>query len=108
MTAATWHARIRSPGTVLLAAAFALLLFSRRSAQLLSPQVWDEDGTYVLAGLLARGWASLAEPVNGYLILVPKLVSALSLSVSFYHYPLVSTLVAWCVIVAVSAITRPS
>ena len=97
----------RLSGTAALGALFALLLFSRRPAQLLSPQVWNEDGTHVLAGLLARGWASLVEPVNGLVIVVPRLVSAVSLWISFYHYPLVSTLISWSLIVAVGiAIAR--
>jgi hypothetical protein len=91
----------------LLAAAFLLLLFSRRPEQLLSPQVWSEDGIHVLGDLLSRGWGSIADPLYDYLLLVPKLVSALSLWISFYHYPLVSTLLSWTVIVAVGvAIAR--
>jgi hypothetical protein len=100
-----WPARRLPAG--LLAAAFLLLLFSRRPEQLLSPQVWSEDGIHVLGDLLSRGWGSIADPLYDYLLLVPKLVSALSLWISFYHYPLVSTLLSWTVIVAVGvAIAR--
>jgi len=91
----------------MLAAAFLLLLFSRRPAQLLSPQVWSEDGLHVVGDLLSHGWWSIAYPLYDYLLVVPRLVSAVSLWISFYYYPLVSTLVSWSVIVAVGvAIAR--
>ena len=97
----------RTLPAVLLAAAFLLLLFSRRPAQLLSPQVWSEDGLHVVADLLSHGWWSIAYPLYDYLLVVPRLVSAVSLWISFYYYPLVSTLVSWSVIVAVGvAIAR--
>jgi hypothetical protein len=93
---------------VLLFALFFGLLYLRRSAQLLHPQVWDEDGTMILPGLIDHGLKSLFYPVNGYLILLPKLISAISLLVSGLYYPLVSTLISWifivyvCITIAVS------
>ncbi len=80
---------------------FFLLLYWRRSAQLLHPQVWDEDGTQIIPGLLVHGWKSLFYPVNGYLIFVPKLISAVSLSISGLYYPLISTILAWIFVVGV-------
>ena len=79
---------------VLLFLGFMLILFSRRQAQWSSPQVWSEDGVLVLAGFFKHGWLSLLEPVNGYLITVPKLVSKLSLSLSALYYPIVSTVLS--------------
>jgi hypothetical protein len=93
---------------VFLFAIFFSLLFLRRWAQLLHPQVWDEDGTQILIGFVDHGFKSLAYPVNGYLILVPKLISLVSLSVSGLYYPLISTIITWifivciCVAIAVS------
>ncbi len=84
-----------------LIALFFSLLYVRRSIQLLHPQVWDEDGTQVLPALLDHGLKSLFYPVNGYLILVPKLISAISLAVSGIYYPLVSTIITWAFIVGV-------
>jgi hypothetical protein len=86
---------------VLLFGLFFFLLYLRRSEQLLHPQVWDEDGTQTLPGLIDHGVKSLFFPVNGYLILVPKLISAISLSVSGVYYPLVSTVITWIFIVGV-------
>ncbi len=93
-----------------LFALFFFLLYLRRSAQLLHPQVWDEDGTQIIPGLLDHGLRSLFYPVNGYLILVPKLISAISLSISGLYYPLVSTVITWffiigvCIAIAISPI----
>jgi hypothetical protein len=90
--------------------AFLALLYFRRSAQLLNPQVWDEDGAKIIPGLLQHGLISLAYPVEGYLIVVPKIISAVSLWISGLYYPLVSTILAWiftawvCVRIAVSPI----
>ncbi len=78
---------------------FFLLLFSRRSAQLLSPQVWNEDGAENTAGgipgnilaFIRDGWWSIFEPVNGYLITIPKFITNLSLTFTIYEYPIFST-----------------
>lgn len=74
---------------------FVGLLMSRRWWQIVSPQVWDEDGTQVIFGFMTQGWLALFESVNGYSIVVPKIISMISLWVSFLHYPLVSTILAW-------------
>lgn len=84
--------------------AFLFLLGTRRWQQLISPQIWDEDGVGVngaklggsnLADYIAHGWSAVFDPVNGYLITVPKLISGLSLLISISHYPIISTVLAW-------------
>lgn len=85
----------------LLFVLFFALLYMRRSPQLLHPQVWDEDGTRIIPGFLDHGLASLAFPVGGYLVLVPKLISGISLAISGVYYPVVSTIVTWLVILAI-------
>lgn len=107
------HVRVRGPGLtpvqrwspVARIAALALtllcLLLSRRWCQIISPQVWDEDGTQIIHRFLAQGWASIFEPVNGYLVLTPKLISAFSLWISILYYPLISTVLSWAFIVSV-------
>jgi hypothetical protein len=86
------------------------LLWLRRSEQMLHPQVWDEDGVLIIPGLLSHGLRSIFDPVGGYLVLVPKLISAASLGISGLYYPLVSTIFAWaftagvCVAISVSPI----
>ena len=81
-----------------MTAVLLLLLASRRWDQLLWPQVWDEDGPRNIHDFVVNGLASLFYPVNGYLITVPKLISALALSISFSRYPMVSTVFAWAFI----------
>jgi hypothetical protein len=56
-----------APGLV---GATVVVLFLRRPDQFLSPYIWVEDGTIVLPAFAARGWWSILEPVNGYLICV--------------------------------------
>jgi hypothetical protein len=78
-----------------------ILLLTRAWPRLLYPQVWDEDGTRNLPGFFQNGLADLFEPLNGYLILVPKLITMSAASISFSQYPLISTLLAWGVTLAV-------
>ena len=80
---------------------FFILLASRRWEQLVSPQVWDEDGRDIIYGFIHYGWSEFLTPVNGYLITLPKMITALSLEVSFLYYPLVSTVLAWVFILLV-------
>jgi hypothetical protein len=101
--------------TICGATTFFLLLFSRRWQQLLNPQVWDEDGTPVpslpgkatylggsnLSDYINHGWHSFFSPVNGYLILVPKIISRISLLTGLINYPIVSTSLSWLFIVLV-------
>lgn len=88
------------------------LIFLRARDRILNPQVWDEDaginpgwyGTDALPNLLSyikNGFESLLLPVNGYLILTPKLITIISSSISIYYYPLLSTGLAWLCITAV-------
>jgi hypothetical protein len=74
-----------------------LLLLLRAWPRLMHPEVWDEDGTRNLAGFLTFGFADVGNTVNGYLILVPKLLTMLAASVSITFYPLTSTILAWAV-----------
>jgi hypothetical protein len=85
---------------LLLLVLLFVLLASRRWSQLASPQVWDEEGA-MIGGFLEHGWNDLLRPLNGYLLLVPKLIVGVSLAVSLSHYPAVATGLAWAVILAV-------
>src|SRR5690348_7298014 len=80
---------------------FLSLLYLRRSAQLLNPQIWSEDGEQIIPGFLNHGLASFAIPVNGYLITVSKLIMGLSLMMSSLLLPLISTLLTWLFIAGV-------
>jgi hypothetical protein len=79
---------------------FFLILYARRSAQLLHPQVWDEDGLVIMRDLIQAGPASILWPLNGYLLVIPRTITFLALSVSVSYYPLISTLLAWAFTIA--------
>jgi hypothetical protein len=77
------------------------LLFVRAWTRILYPEVWDEDGTRNLFGYINNGFLDIFEPVNGYLIVVPKLITFVSAQVSIIQYPLISTVLAWILIFSV-------
>ncbi|HEY4990279.1 MAG TPA: hypothetical protein VII09_10755 [Opitutaceae bacterium] len=80
-------------GATFLFVLFLGLLASRRWEQFKSPQVWCEDGR-IISGFIANGWREFLLPVNGYLILVPKIITRASLAISTFYYPIVSTVLA--------------
>ena len=73
---------------------FLCLLCTRRWQQLVAPEVWNEDAL-IMNTFISLGARTFLEPVAGYLITVPKLISAISLKISFLYYPLISTVLAW-------------
>ena len=80
---------------LIMSLVFFILLYLRRGEQLLSPEIWNEDGTQNFISFLNHGWMNLLEPVSGYLITVPKLITNISLSISALYYPEISTYLAW-------------
>lgn len=86
-----------------------IILITRRGAQLFSPHIWDEDGVTItphgglgnIPGFLENSWLSLFEPVNGYLLFIPKIITGISLNISFIQYPIISTIIAWIFIIYV-------
>lgn len=89
---------------------FLALLASRCWIQLISPQVWVEDGTVVIPGLINHGWKFLTYPINGYIILIPKIITAISLFVSFVNYPIISTIISFIfiILVAIAVVFSPT
>ena len=79
---------------ILVLLAFSLLLL-RAWPRLIYPEVWIEDGTENIYGLVNYGSIDIFRPVGGYLVLVPKFITLISLWVSFVYYPLISTILAW-------------
>jgi hypothetical protein len=63
------------------------MLFARRPDQFLHPYIWVEDGFYTL-GFVARdgGW-TIIEPLNGYLIVAPKIISYAAYKISLVWAP---------------------
>jgi hypothetical protein len=88
--------RISKLALSLFAALIAILiLFSRRGATILQPQVWSEDGYIVIPQFYKYGWESIFIPVQGYLITIPRLISNATLTIAPVDYPFISTLMAW-------------
>jgi len=76
------------------------ILFARRYAQMLDPQVWDEEGR-IITQMVASGPLCFFTPMNGYLILLPRILAFLALLVPMREYPRVGVMLAWMVIVAI-------
>jgi hypothetical protein len=62
------------------------VLFWRRPDQFLAPFLWAEEST-ILGEYAERGWASIAQPVQGYHILVSRLVTTAAFQLSFARAP---------------------
>jgi hypothetical protein len=62
------------------------VLFWRRPDQFLLPMVWAEEST-IVGEYAARGWASIAEPIQGYHILATRLITTAALQLSFAQAP---------------------
>lgn len=94
----------------LLVILFFILLYFRRGQQFLYPEVWQEDGVINIVSFIENGWMNLFEPVAGYLITVPKLITNISMSISFLYYPEISTYLTWffTIFVALSVIYSPT
>ncbi|RPH41068.1 MAG: hypothetical protein EHM87_20670 [Burkholderiales bacterium] len=83
--------------------AFVLLL-ARAWPRARWPDVWGEDGTEFLRGYFEHGAAFVLEPVAGYLILVPKLITLAAVQVGLSVYPEVSIALAWVATVAIACV----
>ena len=71
-----------------------ILLAVRAWPRLLYPEVWNEDAGN-LYGFFNNGISDLLTPVNGYLIVIPKIITMISAIISFNAYPLISIILAW-------------
>ena len=94
----------------ILSLIFFILLFARRGAQLLNPHIWNEDGPFNMTSFMLHGWHSLYEPTQGYLVLIPKLITNISLSTSFIYYPEISTYLTWLttILIALLVVYTPT
>lgn len=72
----------------------AVLIAIRRWPQLVSPDVWVEDGTLVIPSFVNHGWIGLFDPVAGYLVIPSKFISFVALNITFSHYAMASTILA--------------
>ncbi len=58
------------------------IIISRRSDMLLNAQPWSEDSMYFLRDAMYLGWKSFITPYAGYLHLIPRALTMLSLYIS--------------------------
>lgn len=83
------HRAYRSCNPTVVWASTALLccveIFLRRPGALLYAQPWAEDGGVFISQGLRYGFQSVLLPYNGYLHLIPRLVSLLAISVSQWN-----------------------
>jgi hypothetical protein len=90
-TVNAWLEKRGARDALLVLLVFVLLL-ARRWQQYARPQVWDEEGTIIIREFVDRGLSAFLLPVHDYHVLVSKIISWISLQVSFLYYPVVSTL----------------
>jgi len=77
------------------------LLLLRAWSRFFYPTVWVEDGFINLSGFLARGLHFFTEPQNGYYFVLPKIITALSASISVYFYPELTTALTFIITIAI-------
>lgn len=64
-----------------------LILFIRRPLQLIHPDVWVEDGAIYVPDVFTFGFGSIFRPINGYLSVIPRFFTWLSLLFPLEWYP---------------------
>jgi hypothetical protein len=99
----------RASKVSLLILATVLILFARRPDQFLHPTLWVED-TVILREYVNHGWWSLLEPLNGYYVLISKIIAFIAFKTSFYWAPQIELflIVAFTCAVIVSVALSPT
>jgi hypothetical protein len=85
----------------LLAVAFLAIMLLRRGDTLLVPGVWAEDGAIILPEIFESGPRTLLEPINGYFLIIPKLIDLIGFAVSATQFPLINAGLGWAVAIGV-------
>lgn len=88
------------PAAAVFVLAFAIS-FLRRGSNLTRPQLWAEDGTLMVPHFMTQGWWPLKGD-EGYLEIVPHLISNLALTLTPHAYVPVSTWLTWIFMAAVA------
>lgn len=81
--------RVSTFAIVLILSALCIAL--RRPDQIRSPEVWNEDGQFVIPQIVQEGFGAVFAPVNGYLIVPSRLIAWISLNFPLEFYPVIST-----------------
>ncbi len=88
------------PGQLGLAVFIVIAVMLRRPDQYLHANVIFEEGTQILPDLLARGLLSVADPINGYTVVLSKLVSWCALCFGLSAFPAASAILTMATISA--------
>src|SRR5262245_61699031 len=75
----------------LLCCATMLALVLRRPDQIFQPAFWGESGLFILPSYAERGLASIMEPVQGYHVLITKLIELTAFKLSFSYAAYIAT-----------------
>jgi hypothetical protein len=102
------HVRSRSAQIAALVIVTTAILFLRRPDQFLIPAIFAEDGGVLLYRYAADGFATVVEPLNGYLVIATRLITLTAFKISLAWAPEISaalTLVFTCAIVIAIALS---
>jgi hypothetical protein len=97
----------RASKVSLLILGTVLILFARRPDQFLHPALWVEE-TVILREYIDHGWWSLLEPLNGYYVLISKIIAFIAFRTSFSSAPQVElflTVAFTCAVIASVALS---
>jgi hypothetical protein len=78
----------------LVALLSVIAIVSRRPDAVLNPQFWGDDGTFFYTDAYTYGWHALLKPLNGYILILPRLVSMLAVLFPLRWAPLIMNLIA--------------
>ena len=89
---------------------FLFLLIVRRPSQFTHPFIWAEDGTHILVAYIDKGFSSIWSPINGYLVFTAKMINFVAFKASFFHYPIVASLLAnfFIIFVLIAIVKSPT
>ncbi len=102
--------KFNTKNILLLSILFFLLLFLKRWNQLLSPEVWIEDGKYGITTFVHSGWNALFMEEGGFYKTINVFMTNTGMSISPLYYPEVSTYLAWVftIFVALAVVYSPT
>ena len=78
----------------LVAVLSVVAIVSRRPDAVWNPQFWGDDGAYFYADAYAHGWHVLLRPLNGYVLILPRLGALVATLFPLRWAPLVINLIA--------------
>jgi hypothetical protein len=78
----------------LVAVLSVIAVISRRPDAVLNPQFWGDDGTFFYTDAYTIGWHALLKPLNGYILILPRLGAMLAVLFPLRWAPLVGNLIA--------------